>query len=477
MVLAGCGSSHSYRPAEPNRSAVGDADIRQLVLDAAADGRTCDKVRDRFVGLPVEGGPTGAMAAMTPIGGRWWIRGCAVAREGTRLRLRLAGPAWYRVDHEEDGFSVHQDVYFNVDAQMTGALDIGYDPVARLASLWFTPTQDADVRIEPLARINLHAETPGAFLLKMFTFGLVPSAVARAEVVSKGEENFRRRLDSGVTITVAMDLNRNNQVDLLVGQLARGQAPLRPFTDGAPWLLNEREALFLGGAQVAGPFPPQATVLDAVVEQGAGADYALVCARDVQLAFNNVSVGASPDFPPAAVFMRGQVTRGALQSAPISVPCPWYLVSTTRDANAVVAIRIRDQGTLPVGNGSVVVRLTLLEFEIEPHKPSGSAWDALGGAPDPEISVWHRRLRYVLVPAMQDTFKSAPGVAAPEPLELTPGAPIEIRATDKDLADDDEIGTAVLRFEDVQRGSEFTLPLRLNNATTGSVRLRVEVVR
>jgi hypothetical protein len=122
--------------------------------------------------------------------------------------------------------------------------------------------------------------------------------------------------------------------------------------------------------------------------------------------------------------------------------------------------------------------VTLLSFAIEPRKPSGDAWDAVGGAPDPEIALWHGVVRHVLVPRLQDTLQSAPGVTAPEPLELTPaGEPVEIRAIDKDVADDDEIGRAVLRFEDLQRGPEFDVEIRLGSVKTGSVRLRVEVVR
>jgi hypothetical protein len=474
-VLAGCGNTATSLPQPPARSAAADAEFRQLMLDVATSGKSCESLRERFIGLPMEGSPGGIAAGATPIAGRWWVRDCSVTREADGLRLRLTGPAWYRVDRDVGGFSVHQDIYFNVDAQMMGGLEIGYDPSLRLASIWFTPIKESEVEIEPLAPINARPETVGAFLVDVFSLGLLPRAVARSRVVSEGEQQFRSRLNGGVTLT--LDLQQDYQIDMLLGQLARGQAPLRPYTDRIPWLINERQALAFAAVQVAGPFPAQNTTLDAHVERGAGADYACVCQHDLTMSFNGLAIGAPPRVPPSAIFARGQMPFGVPVSAAVSAPCPWYLVTTTRAPEAIVKIRIRKKRASAGSSHSAAVRLTLLSFEIEPHQPDGAAWDGGGGAPDPEIEIQYTTLRRVLVPEMKDTLEARPAILLPGLFEITPGMPIEITAVDVDVLSDDPIGKAVLRIEDLQRGPELVLPLRLDGATTGSLRLRVEAVK
>lgn len=474
-LVAGCSAPPAAQSPAPFRSAAGDSDIRRLVLDRAADGRLCERVRDRFVGLPVENGVSGAAAGATPIGGRWWIRGCSVERDGNALALRLSGPGWYRVDLQSQGFGVHQDVFFVSDTRFSGALDVGYDPATRVASIWVTPSRPADVHIESVAPIDVHPETIGALLMNVFTLGSVPTAVARGQVASQGQQRFRTRLAGGLTLTV--DLAHGDQVDLVLGQLPRGVSPLRPFTDGLPWLVNEREQLVAGGVQVAGPFTTQNVVVDGVVERGNQVQFALVCARDVQIAFNDIGAGGTPTLRPAAVFGRGQFAPGTAGSWRFSASCPWYLLSTTPDASALAAVRVRDLGSASVTRDSAIVRLTLLSFAVEDRKPGGSAWDFFGGAPDPKISVVANGVHYSLMSTRQDTYGAEVDVALTAPLDVTRGTPIEIRAIDEDAFGADEIGNAVLRVEDLSRGSELTLPLRSGEAVTGSVRVRVDVVR
>jgi hypothetical protein len=391
---------------------------------------------------------------------------------GDSLQIRLSGPAWYRVDREKDGFSIHQYVYLSVDTTMTGALDVGYDPALRLASLWFTPTDETQVELHPVGPLNLHPETLWAAVF-LWPFA---GSVAKAEVVSEGEEQFRNQLGKGITLT--MDLAHDSQFDLLLGALGRGQAPLRPFWNGLPWLLNERETLFPDGLQVAGPFPPTATWMDAVVEQGPGADYAFVCARELQASFNGVSLGNAPLLPTAAIFAHGELLPTGMNTAPVDARCPWYFVETTRAEHAVTAIRIRAGADVGYQTGApVAVRLTLVSFDIDSTNPGGEAWDPWGGAPDPSFEVRHNSHWYLLVPKRQDTLRDAPNVTASDIFELMPSGPIEIIATDNDFASDDPIGIAQIQYGDLQRGPEFSVPLRLGGATTGTVRVRVELVR
>ena len=471
LAVGGCGGSQTA-PAlapPPARSAAANADIRRLVLDAATSGETCAKLRDRFIGLRAKG-PTGAAAGETPIVGRWRIVGCSVGSTGNALTLHLSGPAWYWIDKEKSGYAVHQYLYFDVDATMQGALDIGYDPGTRLASIWFTPTDAARVIVKPLTAINLHAQN-------FFAWLLLPFATPRAygAVVGEGEQQFRDRLDTGMTMTI--DLARNRQVDLLLGQLPRGQAPERPYAPGIPWLADERIQLHAGAAQVEGPFPAQRTSIDGVLEAGSSVEYSLVCVRDLQIAFNSVSKGQEPQVPPNAVFAHGAWWPRGPQTTPVTASCPWYLVTATPGPEAVAAIRVRKGQATNAQDRSKVVRVTLVSFHISGTKPTGKPWDGMGGAPDPYFVIGHDGTWSSLAPKEQDTFNGAPNAAAPEPFELTPGHPIKISATDKDVMFDDPIGTATLRYKQVTKSGEVELPLLLGGAQTGSVRVRVDIVR
>lgn len=468
-VAVACTASAPSRPAPrmPERSAAGDANIRRLILDTATSGETCAKISERFIGLPANGGPSGAAAGTTPIVGRWWIRDCRVTSNGRTLKLRLSGPAWYRVDQSQSGYSLHQYVYFDVDTTMTGALDVGYDPAARVASIWFTPTRDARVSVDPVGPLNLHADGLLSWLFKPFA-----ASAVRAKVVSEGETTLRNRLSGGVTLTV--DLRRHDQVDLLLGQLPRGQAPVRPFGDGIAWLANQRLEFFPGGLQVQGPFPSGKTSTDAAVERGPEVQYALVCARDLQTAFNTLSRGKQPVLPRAAIFQRGHWLPGPVETVRVNAPCPWYLVSASESQQALARVRVRNGQPTARRSSSKFVTVTLVSFRINAKKPNGNAWDAFGGAPDPAITIRDARVSYPVFSA-NDTFQATPDVAAPEPFEMTPGNRIVLSAVDKDVVFDDPIGTAVIRYQDLRRGPDLTLPLQLNRATTGSVRVRIHV--
>ncbi len=465
-ALGGCAGSAPRTP-PPARSAAADADLRKLVLDAAASDATCKRLQDRFIGLPAEHGAKGAAAGSTPLVGRWWIRACAVKRAGDTLRLQLSGPAWYRVDRAQSGYALHQYVYFDVDASLQGALDIGYDPRARLASIWFSPTDAARVRLRPLGELDLHARSILSWLALP-----VARAMAPGEVAAEGEALFRKRLGAGMTLTV--DVAHGDQIDLLPGQLASGQAPLRPFSDGAPWLANERVELSPGGLAVDGPFPPQKTRIDARLESGDSVSYALVCARDLQLAFNGVARGDAPALPARAVFQRGSWVAGAASTA-VQALCPWYLVTATHAPRALLALCVRD-GQPGKGNArSEVVRLTLLSFDIDRTDPHGNSWDAFGGAPDPEIVVEHDGQRTRLFSG-NNLYRATPDVAAPDPFEITPGAPLHIIAIDRDVALDDSIGSATLGFKAARRGGQLVLSFKRGAKTTGHALFRVDIV-
>jgi hypothetical protein len=480
ISIAGCrpAPGASTAPA-PFRSAAGDADVRALLLDSAASGLLCSRLTDRFVGLPASGLTAQAGDGNTPLDGRWWIRSCTTRTDGRSLLLQVAGPGWYWVDEERSGFRVRQYVGFKADVGMVGALDVGYDPSTRLASIWFTPASPGQVRVEPTGQVVPHAVTLFAEAVDLLTLGTLPSAEARNAVEVEGAQRFRDRLALGVTVT--LDMSRM-QYDLQLGQLPRGATPRRPFTDGAPWWVNERQRFFPGGAHVTGPFEAGPAVVDVVVEQGSGLRLLGVCLRDLQQILNAPAANASSIVDRVA-FLDDRVLPGGLASRSAQAQCPWYLVTRALSVpgtppSAVAALRLRSAPgpAGQVATHAAIIRVTLVGFHIEAKKPNGDAWDVGGGAPDPTFTLVHGRVNYPFGRRWPDAFDGTVVLAAPEPLEVTAAAPVHIVATDEDIAFNDPIGTAEVTLADTQKGPEVTKPLMNGAAVTGSVRVRIDVV-
>lgn len=67
-------------------------------------------------------------------------------------------------------------------------------------------------------------------------------------------------------------------------------------------------------------------------------------------------------------------------------------------------------------------------------------------------------------------------IAAPDPFEITPGAPLHIIAIDRDVALDDSIGSATLGFKAARRGGQLVLSFKRGAKTTGHALFRVDIV-
>jgi hypothetical protein len=476
VMLLACGGRAAPRPSSSGRAAVADSDIRSLVLHAASTGILCSKLRDKFVALPSSDGSVGADAGLTPAAGRWWIRSCEATQVGQALHLKLAGPGWFWVDQSSSGFRVQQHLYFAASVAMTGSLDMAYDPEVKLASVWFTPGSAAQVRVDPIGPINARAESFWAGVFDAITMGVVVSSEARAAVCAQGTQRFQDKLSAGITVTY--DVERQ-QADVVIGQLPRGKVPRRPFVDTLPWWVNERQSLYPNGVAVVGPFVAAPAIVDIAIEQGPGASFRAVCALDLKRALESSATGSFAQLAPASVFRAGAVTRPRQSALLPAVPCPWYLMlSTVGAASAVTAVRVRPLGPEPavVSPQGAVVRFMLISYRIAPERPDGSAWDVVGGDPDPVVWLRHGKVRYVLSAKVSDVLQATVSASAREPIEVTAGEPIVLEVKDSDLVDDDPIGKVEITLEDLKRGPEFTKALQLGTATTGEVRVRVDVL-
>lgn len=437
----------------------------------------CDKLMNRFVGLPAQTSDAALPPGQVPLDGRWWVRSCFAESTGSALRLRIAGPGWFWVDEKQSGFRVQQYVYFRADVQMTGSLDVGYDRSSQIASIWFTPASGGWARVQPLGEVNA---SPEGFWPTLFTIaslgalGVYADSEARQEVAAEGSKRFEQRLAQGVTAT--LDLTRW-QYDLQLGQLPQGRAPQRPFEDASPWLANERQRLFPSGVHVAGPFEPGPAAVDLRVESGRGANYLGVCQRDLQLTFEQSAAGR-PQVRREAVFAQGSVASGSSPSLPVQATCPWYLVtSPAAGGSSILAVRVRPTASTAAAPAAHAhfVRVTLLSFKIGPRNSAGDRWDIGGGAPDPRFSLYSSG-KPVLLGRYSDTFEESPTVAAPNAYELTAQAPLRITAHDVDAAIDDIIGTVEITVDDLRSAPLITKAIVHDGHTTGSVTLRLEVV-
>ncbi len=186
-------SSHPPMPAAPVwQRGTTQWDMGAMFASMADSGKLCRQLRDKFVGLP--GTNTLARGPQAHIKeGRLWVRSCEAYSAGNSLRLRFAGPAWVWVNESESGFRVRQHVYFNVSAELSGRLTVGFDNRARVASLWLSPLQIEHVVVRPLGHIQARPETLGALVIDVVTLGQLAPAKARQAVASLDQSTTTHR--------------------------------------------------------------------------------------------------------------------------------------------------------------------------------------------------------------------------------------------------------------------------------------------
>jgi hypothetical protein len=482
-----CGGSNPPAPpaaAAPSRTAAGNEDLRRLMLDVAGT-KACEKLRGKFIGLggsEADANLIGAEQGLASVTGRWLIRDCKERSERDALGLRIGGPGWQWVDRAQKGFRIRQYVYFSAVVDLRGSLDVGYDPAAELASIWLTPVDAVGAEVSAAGSISPKAETVLASIVGAIgpTVGMAVDEVAKTAAGAEGTAQFKAKLAEGLTITFKP---KTGQMDVLLGHLPNGVAPKRPFVTEAIWLLNERQDLFPAGLQMAGPFDPATrVVLDARVEQGSGLLYRLICQDDGQRAID--AVLRDEPLPIPTLRASGKIEAGGPASASITPPpCPWLLVTAPLDDKpAKVALQLVADASVPVapagagaGSGSAWVKLTVLRFAFEPHKPDGSPWDPFGGAPDPELWIGTRaEASSVLVPRLRDTFAANPQMSS-RVLEVSATSPLALQAKDIDITSDEPMGTAIITLEDVlAKGPEWTISFVLDGSPTGTARVRVD---
>jgi hypothetical protein len=300
----------------------------------------CREIVDRFLGLPSAAqDDSDAPAALA---GRWWVRGCELglkteAGRQSELTLHLDGPGWYWVDFEQSHLELHQQVPFQLEADIAGTIRFAY--VRGVASLWFQPTRAARVQVNASTDLQLHGATVWGSLLRRVP--LLPLRSAAAERLSdSAAAAITAHLQRGLTVTY--DLAKG-QSDMTLGMLGPGETPRRVFEDRSAWIANDRLLLPHGATQVFGPLQPTPVQLDVIVERGPGIVYRALCTRDMASQFDELARGTPERISSGLIAGHGELIGAGQRSALLHVErCPYYLVVTSAGrAASLVALRIR----------------------------------------------------------------------------------------------------------------------------------------
>lgn len=518
-VAIGCGAAAAASPgrAEPSpapstssaggESATASDDVSGLLVDVIAP-RLCGSLRGSFVGLPGEGSVTGPQSGTEPTVGRWWIRECTSSVTEDRLSLHIAGTGWTWVDRESMGFRVRQYLRFDASASFNATMEIGYDRMRRIATIWMRP--DDNVTASVVARGLVEAEATNAMaamlggLLEMT--GDSANHRAEQEVSQEGSRRLREQFSTGFTVTYAMD---SEQMDFMVGALARGEVPLRPYEPepGVVWSINQRVRVWPGGMDVLGPLPegrgPQA--LDLELEEGEGLIVDAVCASDFESYYDRTLRGETVTAPGRTRVMDFTQAGRAERARIPALDCPTLLIvmpnerasmparlrarvspadapTSTRTADAAIAAATtRDTGAATAG-GVRAVRIQMTNLVVAPVSSSGSRWDMIGGEPDPYVVI-------ISIPGQREIHRT---VAATDQRELRldswlVGAfrpddlPLRFRVYDDDVGTDEVIGVGDLEASQVtSSGGEVRIELRSEDVvprTMGTLWLRIQPIQ
>jgi hypothetical protein len=299
----------------------------------------CRQLADRFLGLPSTA--QGDEATPAPLAGCWWVRGCQLGlaqglSSEKELTLQLEGPGWYWVDFEEGHLELHQQVPFELSADIAGTVRFAF--AQGVASLWFYPTRPAEVHVTASSQLHLHGATAWGSLLRRVPF-LPLRRLAAERLSDSAAAAIAAQIERGITVTY--DLARG-QSDMSSGILQQGETPRRVFEDSAAWIENARLSLPEGATQAFGPLDPVPLDLYVVVERGPGVAYRALCTRDMPSQLARVAAGRPDDIPTPLLLQSGQLLGAGAHSAALRIErCPYYLiVSSAAEGASRVALRL-----------------------------------------------------------------------------------------------------------------------------------------
>lgn len=488
LCLASCAPAQDHHTAttiaatttgsEAPTAAGRDDEVRALVTEALTP-QLCPRLTGSFLGLPGEGGASSGPAAGTNASaGRWWIRACQARVTDTRIELSLSGMGWLWIDRETSGFRIRQYLLFEAEATLGADVSVGYDPQRRVASLWMRPGDGVRAHITPRGVVNPTATGIFSSLLgaAASVTGTSVAQRAREQAEELGSTQLRERLNAGFTMTYALG---TRQVDFMVGALARGETPERPFpSDTAqPWVVNQRATVWPGGLDVVGPMRTSEGTLgmDVELEEGAGATVRSVCSDPLTRYFDQRfrDPTASPEAPVGQHVVTLAPGTGVQHLTLPTEACPTLLViAPTAGATLPVRMRYRiapaSRELAATPTRPTRVRVQLVGVTVSAQNPAGRDWDVIGGEADVSVitaSVGARR-QIDRAPVSENHNNASWNRWLPGAFETTRDLPLRFTVVDEDPTGDELVGTADLEAADLPltRG-EVSLAVR----TTGSL--------
>ncbi|MEI9954344.1 MAG: hypothetical protein WDO74_36580 [Pseudomonadota bacterium] len=300
------------------------------------DSLICKAVSDRFVGIPgLEDGTTATQDQA--LRGSWWIRGCSAKRVANGIRVRFEGPGWYFLDRRDGDFALRQQVTFTLGIELEGAPELSVDN--GVATLRFDTKTTPEAELQVTRDLNVHATSAWGSLVKLLPAVSVRERAAR-RLSDLAVSALCTKLREGASATFEL---ASRQGDVTLGKLAAGQTPQTAFTDGIPWLVNERVFLPPNATQVVGPIDPGPARLDARIEQGNGLAYRTVCQGDMPADYEAIASGHLDRLAPRTSAAHGTLAGGGEQSAILRVDgCKFFVVvSTLGESTTVAAVRVR----------------------------------------------------------------------------------------------------------------------------------------
>ncbi len=334
--------------AAPVRDAVGDADVRMLVTEIATE-KACDRIRDRFHALRAAG-------RHDVVTGVLWFRGCTSVHDGMNVTFTLSGSGWQWVDktmHKVGGtFAVHQYVRFDAKATIAGVLDLGYDGKTHVASLWFSPSREPVVTLDPIGGVDVDHSGAWSSVVGGVATALLrsPDREGVSEAKREGTAQFTAELAEGLTITV----------DLCTG-LARTTVGHTPKGELAPPDVIEPSTtefeLQPGGVLMLGPQRAQDGMTVHVESAAGGAastEVALACRDDAEAIARAYLAGAAP---PAITPLAHARVDGVADLTIPAAHCPVAVIARSlAPTGTPVELSIRrSSAEIGVANGGPLV--------------------------------------------------------------------------------------------------------------------------
>jgi hypothetical protein len=239
------------------------------MLAEIVSAKACEAIRGHFQALPASDRPK----VMT---GTFWINGCHITSDGTKVTFRLKGNGWQWIDEKEKKagatFAVRQYVRFAVAATIAGTLDVGYDPSSHVASVWFSLTGEPEVQFSPMGQVDVDAQGAWSSILSAAASLVArsPEESAQKDAREQGATMFKKEFADGISVTTDLctGLVRSG-----IGQAPRGKMALAGVGETKQIAVE----LQPGGLMIFGPQPAaKGMTIDLDVSQGQ-ARLALVC--------------------------------------------------------------------------------------------------------------------------------------------------------------------------------------------------------